>query len=149
MLAQLRGEVVRVHRARVRRRRAVGATATLGVLAIATGAIWLGVRPGATSPGAPAPAPAIAQNDAERSSPVVREPSPTTPARPATPTTRIATITTDPTALDRYAADARGDTLELIDDAQLLAALHDMGQSCGIVRIKGQTLLTCTNTGAF
>lgn len=142
MLAQLRGEVVRVHRVRVRRRRAVAGGS---LVVLVSGGVWL--TQGVLSPGAgvsQGQGTVAQQQDQSTDSPASggAETDGATPSSlPAL--ARVTTISTDPGVLDRYASSSRGKAIELIDDAELLSELRAMGRECGIVRVNGVAVVTC------
>ncbi len=140
MLAELRGEVVRVHRARTLRRRAVGAAA---VAALVAGTLWLAGPPITTTAPAPVPGP-IAQDDTPDARPPVGPPREPSPDR-APALAGVTTVATDRGTLQRYVATARAERVRLLDDDELLRELRAAGRDCGIVRVRGTARLTCAD----
>ncbi|MHC4911050.1 MAG: hypothetical protein ACYTF9_15185 [Planctomycetota bacterium] len=129
MLESLQAEQVHVHRRRRARRRAVTAGACL--LAV-SGIAFLGHN-AATPTGRDetAIAPAHAHAHAHGPAPA--------PARPTV--LAFSTVSTDPTVLERTAS-ATTHSVRFIDDAELVATLHEAGRPTGIIRIGDEVTLT-------
>lgn len=121
MLESLQAEQVHVHRRRRARRRAVTAGACL--LAV-SGIAFLG-HSAATPTGRDETAIAPAHGPA--------------PARPTV--LAFSTVSTDPTVLERTAS-ATTHSVRFIDDAELVATLHEAGRPTGIIRIGDEVTLT-------
>lgn len=120
MLLTLQDEMHRVHTRRARRGRAVAGTVLVAIVGVA---LWLSPTP------APTPVPKIAES-----------------ARPGSPPvspTPVVFVRTDVSAVARCLVATHESEVPTISDAELLSALHAAGHDCGIVRVEGDTRLSC------
>lgn len=119
ILHHLQSEAPRVAIRRRRRRRAVASTLSLAVVA-AVVALWPGGGSSTTPPG-----------------PIAEAPAPTEPSLD------IAVVATDTNIVERLRLDvSRHPDVEIIDDAELVRTLTDLGRPAGVARVGSHAVLT-------